>query len=351
MKKAFFFLLESARPYRRVLMIIAFAGLVMSLATGQIAIFIKSLFDALEKRQVDLMWSTGIMIMGCALVAAIFRYIHIYLMHTLADRITLDLRGQLQKKLLSMNLSFYANFKTGVAGLINRSLTDISSIQHNLILLANIIREPILCIFLMVWLFILDWQLTLSLLALIPTVIFSLSLLGKVLNKYNHLAQKQMDKLSSIIQESIQGAKMIQSFVAEGYMRTRFDKFSKAYMQLRKKMHKRAEAASPITETLIIFLVVIIFIYMGTKISKEATTLGSFTSYITSLMMLGKPIRVIQESYVKLQQCITSTERVLEVLNHINKIKNVKNPVPFPENWEQINYKEVSFMLSRFASH
>ena len=343
MKKAFLFLLGLTRPYCKMLTVIAVTGLLMSLATGAIAILIKDIFDALENRQMDIMWSTGGLIIGCASIAALSRYFHIYLMHFLADKVTLDLRRQIQQKLLSMNLSFYAGFKTGVAGLINRSLTDISSIQHNMILLANIIREPILCIFLVVWLFILDWQLTLSLFALIPLVILSLFLLGKVLNKYNHQAQRQMDKLSSIIQESIQGVKVIQSFVAEGYMKTRFDQFAKSYMRLRRKMHQRAEAASPITETLIIFLVVAIFIYMGAKISKEATTLGSFTSYITSLMMLGKPIRVIQESYVKLQQCITSTERVLEVLEYPNKIKNVKNPVSFPLDWEQIRYEDVSF--------
>ena len=343
MRKAFLFLLKSARPYYKILIIIALSGLFMSLATGQIAILIKGLFDALEKRQANVMWSVGILIMSCALIAAISRYIHIYLMHSLADQITLNLRGQLQSKLLSMNLSFYANFKSGVAGLINRSLTDISSIQHNIILLANIIREPILCIFLVTWLFILDWKLTLSLLTLIPLVTLGLSILGKILNKYNHQAQKQMDKLSSIIQESIQGTKVIQSFVAEGYMKTRFQQFAKAYMELRKKMHRRAEMASPITETLIIFLVVSIFIYMGTKITENAITLGSFTSYITSLMMLGKPVRVIQESYVKLQQCITSTERVLEVLNHNNEIKNIKNPLPFPKDWEEIHYRGVHF--------
>ena len=343
MKKAFFFLLQSTRSYSKMLVVIAISGLLMSLATGQIAIFIKSLFDALEKRQIDAIWSVGMLIMGCALVAAISRYIHIYLMHFLADKITLNLRGQLQSKLLSMNLSFYANFKSGIAGLINRSLTDISSIQHNIILLANIIREPVLCIFLVTWLFILDWQLTLSLFALIPLVTLGLFILGKTLNKYNHQAQKQMDKLSSIIQESIQGTKVIQSFVAEGYMKTRFRQFAKSYMELRKKMHRRAEMASPITETMIIFLVVSIFIYMGTQITENATTLGSFTSYITSLMMLGKPVRVIQESYVKLQQCITSTERVLEVLNHDNEIKNAPDALPFPKDWKEIRYRGVYF--------
>ena len=100
-------LMSELRPFRKLVLIMAIAGIFMSLAQWQLAVRLKDLFDALGSKNSDEIYKIPKIILAISLVMAIGRYIHLSIMNYLADLVTMRFRHQLQWKFMTLNQSFH----------------------------------------------------------------------------------------------------------------------------------------------------------------------------------------------------------------------------------------------------
>jgi ATP-binding cassette subfamily B protein/subfamily B ATP-binding cassette protein MsbA len=319
------------------------AGVLMSLAQWQLALQLKDVFDALDSKSTVDILSLPKKILVISFVMALGRYFHLSIMNFNADRVVTKLRNNLQVKFMNLSQNFHNSFITGSGGMISRILTDVVIIQHGMRLFADFFTQPLSFILLIGTLFYRDWKLTLIILLFLPLIVAFARQIGKSLRKYGHGGQEILERLSSLIKESLDGVKVIQSYGLESEMNRKFQVIASEYLANRKKMHTRGEAASPVTEFISTSVVMVIFTYIGLEISKGQASLGDFGSYLGALFLLQAPIKKIQESFVKLQETIVALERVYAIIDNTFQVPESEDKLPFPLEWNSIEFKDVSF--------
>lgn len=340
-------ILAELKPHKKIIAIVGVAGVCHAIAYSQLALLIKPLFDNLAGANFQQVLHLIPFAMGLALVAAIGRYFHIYLMNYVAECVVQGLRQKLQQKFMRLNLSFHNNFATGSGGLLSRILNDINVIQDGLRMVADIFLHPLLFIFLLGNLFYIDWKLTLATLLAVPIIGTFLKNISRSLRKYIPRGQEVLEKMTSTIKESLDGVRIIQSFNLEKVMADRLKAESDEYLAARKLVHARVEAMGPVTELLASTIVMSVLLYTTYEVSQGRATPGTFVGFITSLLMINQPIKKFQESYVRMQQVVVATERVFSIIETEQEVPESQENKAFPVNWEKIVYKNVSFSYGK----
>lgn len=336
-------ILKELKHHKQRLFVIAFTGILYSAVYARLALILKDINDGFQSGNQNKVAEIGIIAISMAVVVAVTRYLHIFTMNYVAEMITNSYRLQLQKKFMQLSLSFHGQYSSGSGGLLSRIINDIKVIQDGLRMVADLFREPLLAILLLGNLFYLNWRLTSFVLILLPFILLFLRQISKSLRKYVIFGQENLEKITSIIKESVDGVRIIQSFNLEKVMSAKLEEQTSEYLDIRKKVHARIEIMGPVTELVATGLILSIFFYFSVEVSKGNTTTGAVLAYITSLLMINQPIKKLQESYVRIQETVVAADRMFEILDDPGVVKEVENPKSFPKDWKKISYKNVSF--------
>lgn len=340
-------ILRELKPHKKIVIIVGIAGIIHATCYSRLALLIKPLFDNLAAAKFEEVLALAPWALGFALAAAFGRYFHIYLMNYVAECVVQSIRQKLQRKFMSLNLSFHNNFATGSGGLISRILNDINVIQDGLRMVADIFLHPLLFIFLLSNLFIIDWKLTSITLLILPFLAFFLKQVSRSLKKYLPMGQVALEKMTGTIKESLDGVRIIQSFNLEKMMADKLVNQTSDYLAIRKKVHARVELMGPVTELLATTLVLSILLYSTYEISVGRATPGTFVGFITSLLMVNQPIKKFQESYIRIQQVVVSAQRIFAIIESDEEVLESAAKLPFPAQWDSIKYKDVSFAYGK----
>lgn len=335
------------KPYKKTITIIAITGVIYALASARIALMTKSLFDALSASKHNDILTLVPLAMCLALITAVTRYYHIYLMNYVAECVVQGLRQKLQQKFMRLNLSFHNNYAAGSGGLISRILNDMRTIQDGLRVVADIFLHPLLMIFLLGNLFYIDWKLTLATMIMVPFVAGILKSISRSMRKYIPQERDAMEYMTSTIKESLDGVRIIQSFNLEKDMADRLIRDSDKYLDIRKTVYKRQEAAGPATEFIATSIVLAALLYTSYQVAAGKATPGTFIGFITSLLMLNQPIKRFQEAYVRIQEVVISAQRIFSIIDSPSEVPESPQNKPFPKDWKKITYKDVSFTYGK----
>ncbi len=326
---------------KKHLTIVAITGITGAACKGQIALFIQKMIDASSspEKLKSLAW------VGIALSfgIAISRYFHIYLMNVAAEKVTQSLREKLQAKFVRLNMKFHNNYAAGSGGLLSRTFNDLRIIQDGLRLFADLFSAPLIFIFLIGNLFFIDVRMTIYIFFVTPLLIYFLKKTSVGIRKFSLFGVEHLEKITSIIKETLDGVKTIQSFNLEKKMETKLQVLGHEFVKMRRSVHARVELMGPTTELVATFLVLGVIFYFSQQISTGKQTAGALIGFITALLQINEPIKKFQEAYVRIQETRVAAERVFHILNEDSEVIESANPKPFPVSWSQIQYKNISF--------
>ncbi len=336
-------ILVEVKPHWKRVIVIAITGVLYAACLARLMYMVKDIEASFRSGSPNRIQEVTLTVLALALTVAISRYFHIYLMNITAEQVVNQFRQRLQKKFLSMDLKFHAEYASGSGGLMSRIMNDINVIQHGLRMVADIFREPLLAVFLIYNLFALNSRLTLMIILIAPIIIFFLRQISKSLRKYVRNGQENLEKISATIKESLDGVRTIQSFNLEPVLENKLKTESDFYFGLRKKVHARVEVMGPVTEFVATCVILGIFFYFAAAISRGEATVGDVLAYIASMLTVNQPIKKFQESYLRIQETVVATERIHQILDQPSELKMSLTPVAFPKNWNKIEFKNVSF--------
>ncbi len=352
------------KPYRSKIFVVVILGAFMSLCQGLVAplgaILFDNVFSAQPPGEAGQMKAVNEWLLGLfgndkrSLVTAIplafvllyfisgiFRYYHFYIVRVIGEKLSIDLRKDLQAKYLDLNISYHQNFASG--GMMNKILNDVQYIQQGIYLYADFLREPILTILLFVNLFLLDAKLTLFTIISAPIFFIVIKQTTRGLRKYGLMSQVSLDTLTSTLKESFDGVKIIQSFGLEQKVKDKFAQESEEFLRSRKKIVSHEELAGPLTEFLGTVLFSALCFYVGKGILNGTSSPGVFVGFIVALGLMQKPIKKLQEAIIRVQQIVVVTERIFEVLDSTDKVTEPVNPKVFPKGFQNIAFKNLEF--------
>jgi ATP-binding cassette, subfamily B, bacterial MsbA len=327
--------------HKKKLAIVAFAGIIMALCKGYLPLFIQQMVS--YSNSTEKLFSIAWIGLAVAFAMTSSRYLHIFTMNVISEKVSQTLREKLQKKFIHLDLKFHNKYASGSGGLLSRAFFDVRTIQDGLRLFADVFSAPLTFIFLIFALFKLEWQLTLYILIAAPILAILLKQVSRGIRKYSLMGSEQNEKITSTIKESLDGVRTIQSFSLQNILQFKLKSQGDEYVGMRKKIHARIEFMGPFTEFLATVIVLGIVFYFSTKISKGLSDTSQLMGFITAMLQINEPIKKFQEAYVRIQETRVSAKRIYSMLEEKSELENQSNPKPIPTNWSQIEYKNIQF--------
>ena len=335
---------QYVRPFRSRLPVILFFALVMAACANLLPVLLQLLMkDVAEKHDPEIARWIPYAFPAMYLTMGLARYIHLSRLIYLTELVVARVREDLLQQFMRLNLTFHNSFSAGSGGLITRVLGDCILLQQGMFHFVDLLREPITAVGLFSYMLYLNWRLTLIAIIFIPIFAVISRKIAKRLRRYGHLKNEATDTITSTIKESLDGVRVIQSFNLEPEIQARFEREIADYLHKRKVIIDSEEAVSPINEGIISFLFMGIVMYTIHEIFGGRMSSGDFVTFCGTAALMQMPIKKIQESIVRVQQTIVVIERLWQILDNDSRVPQTTNPVPFPNNWQSITFRNVSF--------
>ena len=272
-----------------------------------------------------------------------FNYLAMFFITFLRNGILTKLREDVYKKIIGMPISYFTNKKKG--DVISRITADVLEIQHSFLsILELIVREPLTIFFTISAMFLISFKLTAFVLIFIPLSGFIISLIGRSLKATSTLVQNEQAEFLSITEETLNGLKIIKGFVSELFFIEKFRKSNNRFYNLSNKLINRQNLASPLSEFLGISVIGVLLWYGGklVLIDQELNP-AAFITYMGLAYGVLTPAKAISKASYSIKKGNAAAERVLEILDSENSIKqevNAEKKLDFKSN---IKFENVSF--------
>jgi ATP-binding cassette subfamily B protein len=293
--------------------------------------------------------------------SGIFQYLHTYLSGWLGQYIIKDIRVKLYRHLLKMQLRFFD--RTPIGRLVTRSVSDIETLSEVFSQgLAALIADVLQLIFILIFMFAIDWKLTLVSLSTFPLLVISTYVFKEKIKKAFNEVRTAVSNLNSFVQEHITGMSIVQLFNSEEREYKKFTEINKEHRKANIKSVMYYSVYYPVSEV-IQALGIGLIVWFGAKemIQEYSTmTFGGLTAFIMYLNMFFRPIRQIADRYNTLQMGIVSSSRIFDLLDNKSQIPNDGNVisdklegfVEFKNVWFAYNdddyvLKDISFTVNK----
>ena len=246
----------------------------------------------------------------------LFVYLSFYILNPLKNKIVNHLRTEIYHKILQLPIGYFTEQKKG--DLISRSTNDVGEVEGSLVgALEGWIRDPLTIIINFVVLFYISPQLTLAILICIPVIGFILGRISRTLKKQSNEAAIKNGESLSIIDETLNGLRVIKAFNVETLLKNKFDNTSNELLTAKNKISRRRDLASPVSEVLgvLVFVGILWFggqLVLGKKIPLAPST---FLAYLALFYNIINPVKALSTSFSNLQKGSAAIIRIEEVLN------------------------------------
>ena len=280
-----------------------------------------------------------------ALLSNTFRYLGQRTVENLRINTLQTIRNQVFDNVMGLNLSFFSSARKG--DMMSRITSDVQTVRFCIVnTLQVVFREPFLIIGYIIAMVSISWQLSLFSILYLPLVAL---IIGGVVKKLRHpalKAQQNFGELTSVLDESLSGVKVIKAYNAEGFFRGKFRAINKKFSDISRRMMYRQQMASPMSEFMGIAAAAGLLIFGGALVlSGEGTLDGSgFIAYIAIFTQITRPMRAFTDAFANINQGIAAGGRVLELLDTQSTITSPEGGGLELKNFEQgIEFRNVRF--------
>jgi subfamily B ATP-binding cassette protein MsbA len=250
------------------------------------------------------------------ILANFFRYFSQRFMEDLRVHTLLNLRKTVFNNVMDLHVGYFNSERKG--DIISKVASDVQVVQFTVTnTLQVVFKEPVQLLFFIGVLISISLKLTLFSLLVIPLSGFIISKIVKRLRQQSNQSHESFAKMIGFLDESLSGIKIIKAFNATFRIKEKFDSENKFYSNLNRKIARRQQSASPVSQTLGIFVMVFILLYGGTLILSGNSSLeaGKFVIYLATFSQVMQPIKAITDSFSGIHSGITAGERVLGLID------------------------------------
>lgn len=297
-------------------------------------------FNAVEPRTMLTVFALAIPVLFS--LKGLFEFWQTFFMNDASLRVIRDLRQALFDHFTSLSLDYHHKASTGKT--MSRILYDTGVIQNSITEgLTDLVFQGFqVLIFLGIALAI-DWKLSLIMAVIVPLMAWPIGRIGKLLKKLSQQTQTVMGQLNSTILESIAGIQVIQAFLIEQAARIKFATANERSYRLTRKVQKRMNSLSPLTELIGATGGAIVFWYGGRAVLANQITLGTFLAFLLAMLSLIRPFKRLARLHGINQQALAAAERVFESLDATPSVLEHARARVLPPFHREIVYEHVSF--------
>jgi len=336
-------LLQYVKPYRAKLILAMICMVFVALSTSGSAYLVQPAVDKIfVDKSMRMLFLIPLAIVGLYLIKGIFSYGQVYLMSYVGNRIVADLRDKLYNHLQYLSLSFFTKTPTGI--LISRLTNDVTLIQGAVSsALTRILMDTFTIIGLTGVAFYMDWKLACIAFVIFPLAAIPIYKFGAKLRKFSTKGQIRMGFITSLLQETISGNRIVKAFTMEDYESRRFSAENDRFFKIVMKRQKIKALSSPVVEALGGLATAGILLIGGYSVIKGNSTPGPFMSFMAALAFMYRPVKSLSMVNDIVQGGLAAGSRVFELLDTVPEIRDADGAVPLQGISEGITFEHLSF--------
>jgi len=332
------------RPYRMILTMAILTVFVFTLTQIAIPLVIREAIDTAilgENAGPRLLQIAAIAFFSVITINYVSNHIQLTVVAKLAEQILTDLRRAMYVHLQDVSLSFMD--KTEVGRLMSRLQGDVNSIQEFLETSIFAIGDIVLLLGIVTVLLLLDWQLGLLTLSVVP-ILFLIRIVWLPIAKKTFLrARETASIVNGALAENINGVRTVQEMIRQGFNYGAFEEKVDENYRAHLKASKLAQIMIPTVDTLTGGAMAIVIIVGGNMVLRDTLDLGVMVAFLFYVQRFFDPIRSITMQYSIMQRAIASGQRIFEVLDVPVNVKDKQDALPLSGKTGEVEFKDVTF--------
>ncbi|WP_370173311.1 ABC transporter ATP-binding protein [Leeuwenhoekiella palythoae] len=285
----------------------------------------------------------------CAIVVVlfflknIFGYLATFFITFLRNGVMRDVRDAIYDKLLELPVAYFSEKRKGDT--ISRITADVQEVEVSFLsILEMVVREPLTIIFTILAMVVISGKLTLFVFVFLPISGIIISRIGKSLKKQSNQAQEENGAFLSIVEETLSSLKIIKGFNGEDQFRAKFRASTTRLNGILNSLVNRQNLASPTSEFLGIFVIVVILWFGGQMVLVEGSLEASqFIAFLGLSYQILTPAKQISKASYSVKKGNAAAERILSVLNTETTIKDAPDAQTAQEFQDAVHIENVSF--------
>ncbi|AOJ13985.1 lipid A export permease/ATP-binding protein MsbA [Burkholderia vietnamiensis] len=285
-------------------------------------------------------WYVPIAVIGLALVRGVSQYASNYLLNYVSNRILLQLRLEMFQRMIHTGASFFQ--RETASTVINAIVFEVNQILSVLTgVMVTLVRDSLTVVFLLGYLFILNWRLTLIVAVILPGIGWLVSKINRRLRRLNREHQTLTNELSYIVEETVGGYKVVKVHNGEAYELDRFTSMSKRLRGYAMRMTISGGLAQPLTQFLASIALAVVITIAVVQSTNDQTTVGGFVAFVTSMLLVISPLKHLIDVNQPLQRGMTAAELIFGLIDEPAEPQGGGRELPHARG--EIEFRDVSF--------
>lgn len=333
-------LAEQVKPHLGSLVLALIAMIVVAAMTGATAWLLKPAIDEVFTRR-DPYWTLmiPIAVVIVVVIKGIATYFEGTLMTGFGEKVIADTQIRLYSHLIHADLAWLHDMHSGK--LISSFLFDATLLREAVTkAMTGMVKDSLSLIFLTGVMFSMNWQFALIVCVIFPFVGLSTRRLGKKARKNSARGQQETGRLTTILSETFEGARMVKAYGMEQREIERARQSVDTRLGHLMKVVRARAAASPTTEALGGIAVAVV-IYIGG--SSETLTLGTLTAFIYAALTAYQPLKSLANFQTAMQEGLAAADRIFSILDIKPAIAERSDAKPLQVAGGEIRLEAVSF--------
>ncbi len=289
-------------------------------------------------------------VIALAVINALFVWMRHYTMSWLGERVVTDLRGLVFDRILRLPLAWFHERRSGE--LVGRLASDVTVIEGVVgTELSMAMRNGVQIIGALVMLFVIDVELTLAMLAIVPPIVLTTIWFGKKIRKMQRGVRDQLAQVSGHVQESIGAIATVQAFAREAYEARRYrDGIEGAFTKTLEMVRWRASFFAAAMSAGYAGVAAVVWLGGRAVIAGDLTA-GAFVSFFLYTFIVVGALADLASVWEGLQRAAGATDRLFAVVDTVPEIQDPPDAKPLPEGRGAIKFEGVSFAYAARRGH
>ncbi|MRS01828.1 lipid A export permease/ATP-binding protein MsbA [bacterium] len=335
--------LKYSLPYWRRIVLSVVASLGVGGMDGAFAYLVEPLLKKIfTEKDLTIFMYLPFAIILIFILRGVCRYVNEYFIRTAGQLAVQDIRNLSYKNMLGLSLRFYNNNPTGV--LMSRVMNDVAVMQNGVAnVITGLFRDGFGVIFLLGVIFYRNWQLAIIAFLVIPLTAYPSRKIGKKIKKLSGYSQGKIGDISSIIQQTFSGIKVVKAFGLENEEVSKFQRYNLSYYAFLRRSIKYVSLSAPIIEMITSFGIAAVIWFGGTQVLNGKMTAAEFFSFIAAMVLLYTPVKRLINSYNVIQNSLGAADRVFSIIDEKTEILDAPDAKHLEKVNGDVEFRDVSF--------
>lgn len=340
-------LLSYVKPYKNRLGLSILFMILVALSNLVVPWIIKDVIDeVLGNKDLYMLYLIILGILFIFFLRALATFGHRYFMGYIGQSVIRDLRNILYHQLQILSISYYDRRRTG--DMMSHLTNDIAALQTAIVAdFVSLVQETAIFIGSFASMIYLQWKLTILCFIIVPLVSYVINFFGKKLHASGMEVQSALADVTSMLQETIQGVRIVRSFNRGTYEEKRFGEVNHSNFRANVRTIRQQSQLTPLVEFFAALGICAIIWYGGLSVIDGIMTTGELIAFLIYAINLANPTRRIAESMGNIQKSLAAADRIFDILDEKPEIENKKEAHPLFIKEGCVTAKHVSFAYEK----